>query len=250
MKFEASYIFIIAAAPPSSAPIITAPVARAASPTVTTGRVDVGRPVPLGPGPVWLPRLVLLDSEGLTLTIGVVWGWVWLGCLGVSFDDSFGGCVDGVGGGWTMVCVDPGRDSVMVLVVSCPGCVTVVGCGRSVTVEGFGCGGGGCGGCCVGFGGTSSVKVTVTVWPTVTVRVWPWLVSTEMIVFVVTDVFSFGGLGLSVPLYGGVKTGGVKTGGVKQSSLCRRHRLSDGDRAPPSGPTEAGAGVGTGSAGA
>lgn len=240
-----SYIFIIAAAPPSSAPITTAPVARAASPTVTTGLVDVGRPVPLGPGPVWLPRLVLLDSEGLTLTIGVVWGWVWLGCLGVSFDDSFGGCVDGVGGGWTIVCVEPGRDSVMVLVVSCPGCVTVVGCGRSVTVEGFGCGGGGCGGCCVGFGGTSSVKVTVTVWPTVTVRVWPWLVSTEMIVFVVTDVFSFGGLGLGVPL-----SGGVKTGGVKQSSLCRRHRVSDGFKAVPSGPTEAGAGVGAGSAGA
>lgn len=152
--------------------------------------------------------------------------------------------MDGVGGGWTIVCVDPGRDSVMVLVVSCPGCVTVVGCGRSVTVEGFGCGGG-CGGCCVGFPGTSSVKVTVTVWPTVMVRVWPWLVSTEMIVFVVTDVFSFGGLGLSVPL-----SGGVKAGGVKQSSLCRRHRLSDGDKAVPSDPTGAGAGVGTGSAGA
>lgn len=176
----ASYIFIIAAAPPSSAPIITAPVARAASPTVTTGLVDVGRPVPLGPGPVWLPLpvLVLLDSEGLPVGIDdVLGGWVWLVGLGGSFEDS----LDGVGGGWTTVCVDPGRDSVMVLVVSCPGCVTVVGCGRSVTVEGFGCSGG-CGGGGVGFGGSLSVKVTVTVWPTVTVRVWPPLVSTEMTV--------------------------------------------------------------------
>lgn len=65
-------MFIIAAAPPSSAPIITTPVARAASPTVTTGLVVVvGRPVPLGPGPVWLPWLVLLDSEGLPVLIGV-----------------------------------------------------------------------------------------------------------------------------------------------------------------------------------
>lgn len=112
-------MFIIAAAPPSSAPIITAPVARAASPTVTTGLVDVGRPVPLGPGPVWLPRLVPLDWDGLPVEIVVFGGWVWLGCLG--------GSLDGVGGGWTTVCVDPGRDSVMVLVVSCPGCVTVVG---------------------------------------------------------------------------------------------------------------------------
>lgn len=75
-------MFIIAAAPPSSAPIITAPVARAASPTVTTGLVvDVGRPVPLGPGPVWLPRLVLLDSDGLPVLIGVGvvnGGWVWV----------------------------------------------------------------------------------------------------------------------------------------------------------------------------
>ena len=144
-------MFIIAAAPPSSAPIITAPVARAASPTVTTGLVDVGRPVPLGPGPVWLARLVLIDSEGLTVSGDVVGGWAWLGCLGGSFDGSLGvslgGSLDGVGGGWTIVSVDPGRDSVMVLVVSCPGCVTV---------EGFGCSGG-CGGGCVGFGGTSSV---------------------------------------------------------------------------------------------
>lgn len=80
-------------------------------------------------------------------------GWVWLGCLGGSFDGSLGG----VGGGWTTVCVDPGGDSVMVLVVCSPGCVTVVG---SVTVEGLGgsgCGGGGCGGCGVGFGGSFSV---------------------------------------------------------------------------------------------
>lgn len=148
-------MFIIAAAPPSSAPIITAPVARAASPTVTTGLVDVGRPVPLGPGPVWLPRVVLLDdSEGLPVWIDdVVGGWVWLLVgLGGSFEVS----LDGVGGGWTIVCVEPGRDSVMVLVVSCPGCVTVVGCGRSVTVEGFGCSGD-CGGGGVGFGGSLSV---------------------------------------------------------------------------------------------
>lgn len=115
-------MFIIAAAPPSSAPIITAPVARAASPTVTTGLVDVGRPVPLGPGPVWLPLPVLVlldDSEGLPVwTDDVVGGWVWLLVgRGVSFEDS----LDGVGGGWTIVCVDPGPDSVMVLVVSCPG---------------------------------------------------------------------------------------------------------------------------------
>lgn len=160
-------MFIIAAAPPSSAPIITAPVARAASPTVTTGLVDVGRPVPLGPGPVWLPRaVVLLDSEGLPVSVDVLGGCVglgslgvcvWLGCLGGSLDGSLGGSLDGVGGGWTIVSVDPGRDSVMVLVVSWPGCVTVVGrC--SVTVEGFGCSGGcGCGGGGVGFGGTSSV---------------------------------------------------------------------------------------------
>lgn len=120
-------MFIIAAAPPSNAPIITAPVARAASPTVTTGLVDVGRPVPLGPGPVWLPRLVPLDSDGLPVGIGVFGGWVWLGCLGGSLDGSLGGSLDGVGGGWTTVSVEPGRDSVMVLVVSCPGCVTVVG---------------------------------------------------------------------------------------------------------------------------
>lgn len=223
-------MFIIAAAPPSSAPIITAPVARAASPTVTTGLVDVGRPVPLGPGPVWLPLpvLVLLDSEGLPVRVDdVVGGWVWLVGLGGSFEDS----LDGVGGGWTIVWVDPGRDSVMVLVVCCPGCVTVVGCGRSVTVEGCGCGGG-----WVGFGGTPSVLVIVTVWPTVTVRVWPPLVSTEMIVFVVIDVFSYGGLGLS--------------GGFKQSSLCRRQRLSDGAGAVPSGPAGAGAGGGAGSGGA
>lgn len=209
-------MFIIAAAPPSSAPIITAPVARAASPTVTTGLVDVGRPVPLGPGPVWLPLpvLVLLDSEGLPVGIDVVVGrWDWLVGLGVSFEDS----LDGVGCGWTIVCVDPGRDSVTVLVVCCPGCVTVVGCG--------------CGGGWVGL--DPSVLVIVTVWPTVMVRVWPPLVS--MIVFVVIDVFSPEGLGLS--------------GGFKQSSLCRRQRLSDGAAAVPSGPTGAGAGVGTGSAG-
>lgn len=142
---------------------MTAPVGRAASPTVTTGLVDVGRPVPLGPGPVWLPRPVVLleDSEGLPVGIsGVVvvvgrgGGCVWLlGCFGVSLDVS----LDGDGGGWTTVCVDPGWDWVMVLVVSCPGCVTVVGC---VTVEGFGGsggGGGGCGGGCVGFGGSFSV---------------------------------------------------------------------------------------------
>lgn len=65
-------MFIIAAAPPSSAPIITAPVGRAASPTVTTGLVDVGRPVPLGPGPVWPVRLDLLVPEALPLVNVVV----------------------------------------------------------------------------------------------------------------------------------------------------------------------------------
>ena len=146
-------MFIIAAAPPSSTPIITAPVGRAASPTVTTGLVVVGRP--LGPGPVWLARLVRWDSEGRLVWMGGGWVWVWLGCLGGSCDGSFGGC----GGGCTIVSVGPGWDSVIVLVVSCPGCVTVDGCGCSVTVEvfrGSGCGGGGGGGC-VGFGGSLSV---------------------------------------------------------------------------------------------
>lgn len=79
----------------------------------------------------------------------------------------------------------------------------------------------------------------MTVWPTVTVRVWPWLVSMEMIVCVVMDVFSFGGLGLfdSLP------------GGFRQSSLCKRQRVSDGAKAVPSGPTEAGSGVVAGASG-
>lgn len=112
-------MFIIAAAPPSSAPIITAPVARAASPTVTTGLVDVGRP--LGPGPVWLCRLVLPDSVGLPVENVVVGRWVWLDCLVVSFDDTVGGVLGGSGDGWTTVVVGFGRDSVTVLVVSWPG---------------------------------------------------------------------------------------------------------------------------------